>query len=836
MPSSPRRWSLISRPPLLRLLIASGGLTLPTMQSALASAVPGFEASFMHQAPGHDPDAGSLALQHLASSRLLAPGDYSVEVVLNAHSLGQHRLAFIKGAKGGLVPCLPAELVRQFGIRLDSLEQPERLLDGCPALPEMLDGAWVDFDGSRLQLTISIPQFYLRRDASAGISEEDWDAGIDAAFINYQVSAQQGHNRHDGRSDSQDVNLSGGLNLGAWRLRSNQSLREDEQGERRWSSAYTYLQRDLPGTHANLTLGETFTSGDVFRSVPITGALVASDLGMLSDRQQGYAPIVRGVAYTRARLEIRQNGYPIYTTYVSPGPYQIDDLSTVAGSGELEIILTEADGQVRRFTQPYATLSNLLREGVWRYSLAAGRYNTNGNLDSPLLWQGTLAIGGAWDSTLYGGLMASDFYRAGNLGVARDVGAFGALALDLTHSRADVDTLEGHQVSGMSYALKYGKSFASRTNLRFAGYRYSTEGYRDFDEAVRERSRSNSYHGSRRSRLEASLYQNLGAHSAVNLTLSQQDYWNSDYQQRQFQFNFNTQYKGVSYNLYASQSLSDTRNDSDRQFGLSVTLPLNFGRSASASFDLLNDGHHYSQRASLNGNLEDARVNYRASVARDGRQQRSGALALGYQGAYGSIGGGLTQGNDYRSLSVNASGALLLHDRGLVLGPYLGETMALVEVPQTADVGIQNSYGLRTNASGYALMPHLRPYRINRIALETDLLGPEVEIANGTTQLVPRRGAVVKARFEVRSINRVLLTLRGSDDRPLPFGTQVRNTDGEVLGLVAQAGQVMLSSDSASQELDIRWGSNPINQCRLPIDTRSMPNRQGYHLQSLTCQ
>ncbi|MDR0281740.1 MAG: fimbrial biogenesis outer membrane usher protein [Paucimonas sp.] len=836
MPSSPRRWSLISRPPLFRLLFASGGLGLCATESALANVPTGFEASFMHQAPGHDPEAGSLALQHLASKRLLTPGSYSVEVVVNAHSLGQHPVEFSESAGDGLVPCLSADLVRQFGIRLDSIEHPERLLDGCADLAGALDGARVDFDASRLHLAISIPQFYLRRDASAGISEEDWDAGIDAAFINYQVSAQQGRNRYDGHSDSQDVNLSGGLNLGGWRLRSNQSLREDEQGKRRWSSAYTYLQRDLPGTRANLTLGETFTSGDVFRSVPISGALVASDLGMLSDRQQGYAPIVRGVAYTRARLEIRQNGYPIYTTYVSPGPYQIDDLSTVAGSGELEIILTEADGQVRRFTQPYSTLSNLLREGVWRYSLAAGRYNSSGNLDSPLLWQGTLAVGGAWDSTLYGGAMASDFYRAGNLGVARDLGAFGALALDLTHSQADVDAFDGQQVSGMSYALKYGKSFASRTNLRFAGYRYSTEGYRDFDEAVRERSRSSSYHGSRRSRLEAALYQNIGSHSAVNLTLSQQDYWRSDYQQRQFQFNVNTQYKGVSYNLYASQSLSDSGRDSDRQFGLSVTLPLDFGRSASASFDVLNDGERYSQRASLNGSLDETRINYRASIADNGQQQRSGAFALGYQGTYGSIGGGLTQGSDYRSLSMNANGALLLHDRGLVFGPYLGETMALVEVPQTADVGIMNSNGLRTNPSGFALMPHLRPYRVNRIALETDLLGPEVEIANGTAQRVPRRGAVVKAKFEVRTINRVLLTLSGSDDQPLPFGTQVRNADGEVLGLVAQAGQVMLSSDTASQELDIRWGSNPVNQCRLPIDTRRMPNRQGYHLQSLTCQ
>ncbi|MEA0983853.1 fimbria/pilus outer membrane usher protein, partial [Salmonella enterica] len=140
-----------------------------------------------------------------------------------------------------------------------------------------------------------------------------------------------------------------------------------------------------------------------------------------------------------------------------------------------------------------------------------------------------------------------------------------------------------------------------------------------------------------------------------------------------------------------------------------------------------------------------------------------------------SLGAGLTQSSDFRSLSFNASGAVLAHGDGLTFGPYLGETMALVEVPDTANVGLLNSHEVRTNARGFALMPYLRPYRTNRIALETDLLGPEVEIVNGTTQVVPRRGAVIKARFEVRNVNRLLLTLHDADDQPLPFGTQVRS-------------------------------------------------------------
>ncbi|MFJ4375655.1 fimbria/pilus outer membrane usher protein [Pseudomonas japonica] len=838
MTVSPWRWRLPARHPSARLLATGGGLALYLGAVAPAAGFVGFESSFMHQAGHHDPEAGSLALDSLAMSTALVPGHYPVEVLVNLDSLGQHRLAFIADPAGAdLQPCLPAALVASLGLRGDSLANPADLLADCVDLPAAIPGAQVEFDASKLQLLLSIPQIALRRDASLATRPQDWSDGIDAAFVNYQVSAYQGHNRFGGSSSDQDLNLDAGVNLGPWRLRSNQALRRNDQGVREWTRAFTYVQRDLPGTFANLTLGETFTQGDMFRSVPISGLLIASDLGMLSDQQQSYAPSVRGVAYSRAKLEIRQNGYPIYSTYVSPGPYQIDDLSSSAGSGELEIIVTEADGQVRRFTQPYSTLGNLLRDGVWRYSAALGRYNSAGQLDDPLLWQGTLAMGGVFDSTLYGGLMASAFYRAGNLGLARDLGGWGALAADLTHSSADLDRQASGRVSGVSYALKYGKSFASRTNLRFAGYRYSTEGYRDFDEALRQRSQHSGFRGSRRSRLEAVVYQNIGGSSALNLSLSQQDYWRSSYQQRQFQFNFNTQHRGVSYNLFATQSLREQRAAGDRQVGLSVTLPLDFGRRpASATFDVFSSGGRASRRASLNGRLNDDNLNYRVSLGDEHNRNRSAALAVGYQTAHASLGAGYSQGNDYRALSLNANGALLLHAGGITPGPYLGETVALVEVPGVKDVGLLNSGNVRTDGRGYALLPYLRPYRSNQVVLDTDHLGPEVEIANGATRVVPRRGAVVKASFEARSVERLVLTLHSADRQPLPFGAQVSNERGDILGVVAQAGQVMLSTEPGSEALTVRWGARDISQCRLPIDTRSMASIQGYRLQSLTCQ
>ncbi|AHC81467.1 ferrous iron transporter B [Pseudomonas monteilii SB3101] len=831
MPPLPQRSRMPSR---LRLapLLALGGTSLllcayRPVQASPPSPV--FNASFMRQAPGESADAAQLALQSLAASAALAPGRYRVSITLNLALLGEHELDFLPSLdQQGLQACLSADLLREFGLREEALEQPLDDSLPCQDLVKLLPDARAELDPGKLQLAVSIPQFALRRDIAGAVPAERWDAGINAAFLNYQV-ATQALNRRDGSQANHDLLLNSGVNLGSWRLRSSQALRDDGQGERSWTRSNTYVQRDLPDNRGNFTLGETFSHGEVFRSLPFKGMQVASDMGMLPDVMQSYAPVIRGVAQTRAKLEVLLNGYPIYTTFVAPGPYVIDDLGVGGGSGELEVVLTEADGQVRRFLQPYSSLTNLLRQGVWRYSATLGRYNGAEHLDNPLLWQATLARGGSW-STLYGGVQGGDYYRAALLGMARDLGHLGAVSLDVTQASADLGQRLG-QVQGQSYSARYGKAFTTGTNLRFAGYRYSSEGYRDYDEAVRERNAYSGYLGNRRSRLEASVYQSLGNYGSLSLSLSQDDYWRNNLQRRQYQLQYNTQYRNINFNLFASQSLT-RNNHQDRLIGLNITLPLDWFNGASATIGTQASNGRQSQRASLSGGALDNRLRYTASTTRDIQQQTSGALSVGYQGAWANVGAGYTQGNDYQSFSANASGAMVLHAGGLTIGSQLGETNALVEVPGTPGLGVQSTPGGRTDSAGYLIAPHLRPYRSNPLHLDTADLAPQVQIDNGSTQVVPRRGAIVKATFAARNVSRLILTLLQANGKPLPFGAQVSDEQGQVLAVVGQAGQALVATDDKPQPLHVQWGGQT---CQLAIAPRSMREEQGYRLQTLQC-
>lgn len=835
MPKLHWRRPVASRPRSAHSALLGSPLILLLITPALASPpAPRFQAEFMHQAPGQSSDAGALALQALAAQEPLVAGRYRVQILVN-HTPIQAREVDIRNSDGqGLQACLTGDLLRAFDLREEALESPLPSDDRCLDLAALIPQARADFDPSSLRLSVSIPQIALRRQQAGSVAESRWDAGIDAAFVNYQMSAQQynsdrGHNR-----SSQDLYLNSGINLAGWRLRSNQMLRHSPDEQFAWERSDTYAQRDLPGMRANLTLGETFTGGEVFRSVPFLGAQLASDLDMHSDTEQQYAPVIRGVAQTRAKIEILHNGYSIYSTYVAPGPYAIDDLSVGASHGELEVILTEADGQVRRFIQPYSSLANLLRDGIWRYSATVGRYNGAEELEQPVFWQATLARGGLWDSTLYGGVFGSDFYRAGALGVARDFAGLGALSFDVTQSRTDLGRLAG-QAQGHSFAARYGKSFQTGTNLRFAGYRYSTEGYRDFDEAVRERNQSEHFLGSRRSRLEASVFQNIGKHS-VSLTLSQDDYWNSNTQRRHYQLQYNTRWRDLGINLFTSQALAQNGGDS-RLLGLSLSLPLDFGRRHNATFDVQRNNGSYSQRASLNGGMINHQLGYQVSVSNDEQSRTSGALSVAYQGTSASYGAGYTQGPDYRSVSVNTSGALLVHGSGVVMGPYLGETSALVHVPNAAGISLENGPPSQANQQGYLLAPNLRPYRLNSLVLRTDDLSPETIIENATQQVVPRRGAIVKASFPSRQVMRMVLKLQLPDGRALPFGAQITDAQGRQLAVVGQAGQALVASDEqGQQQLLAQWVEQTTRECRLTLTPQDIPVVNGYRIQSLVCQ
>ncbi|MEN1743432.1 fimbria/pilus outer membrane usher protein, partial [Pseudomonas aeruginosa] len=102
---------------------------------------------------------------------------------------------------------------------------------------------------------------------------------------------------------------------------------------------------------------------DIFDSVPFRGAMMSSDESMVPYNLREFAPVVRGIARTQARIEVRQNGYLIQSQTVAPGAFALTDLPVTGSGSDLQVTVLESDGTAQVFTVPFTTPAIALREG-----------------------------------------------------------------------------------------------------------------------------------------------------------------------------------------------------------------------------------------------------------------------------------------------------------------------------------------------------------------------------------------------------------------------------------------------------------------------------------------
>ncbi|RYA85040.1 fimbria/pilus outer membrane usher protein, partial [Enterobacter cloacae complex sp. 743-2DZ2F-22B] len=120
-------------------------------------------------------------------------------------------------------------------------------------------------------------------------------------------------------------------------------------------------------------------------------------------------------------------------------------------------------------------------------SITAGEYRSgNAQQEKPRFFQSTLLHGLPAGWTIYGGTQLADRYRAFNFGIGKNMGALGALSVDMTQANSTLP--DDSQHDGQSVRFLYNKSLnESGTNIQLVGYRYSTSGYFNFADTTYSR-------------------------------------------------------------------------------------------------------------------------------------------------------------------------------------------------------------------------------------------------------------------------------------------------------------------------------------------------------------
>jgi len=791
-------------------------------------------------------------------NRVMA-GSYLVDVSLNESSVGQSQVVFTDQGEGkNAQACITRAMLEGWGVKVEVFPVLMAAGDQCVDLAQAIPGSSVTYDSEKLRLTLSIPQAAMRRQARGAISPDKWDKGINAAMLDYQISAA----RYDGGNNAASTvnssitefnanpsattqarntvyaGLRGGFNLGDWRFRNFSTYNRGVDGEGHWQSVTSYLQRDIASLGGQLVIGDSTTPGNFFDAFQFRGIQLSSDDGMLPDSQQGYAPTIRGVAQTNARVTVRQNGFVVYSTYVAPGPFVLDDLYPTSTSGDLEVTITEADGRETKFRQAFSAVPTLLREGVWRYSVTGGQYrngystiNAGSSNAKPNFVQGTVARGLGKEYSMYGGVIASDIYQSALFGIGKNLRDFGAISADV--SQAHTKGPFNQNYDGQSLRFLYAKSFENYgTSVRMAGYRYSTGGFRTFQEAAQTQDLQNGQVlNNRRNQVRLELAQQLGSKGGTAYaSIQQQSYWGTDQKDRLMQVGYSNFYKQFSYSIFYNYS-TNLNGPSNRQLMATLSIPLGDSRSYARYTVAKGNNGEVTQQASVYGSaLDDGRLTYNVTAAHSNQNDNSGSASASYLSQYGRVDFGRAQGSGYGQTTLGMAGGLVVHGGGVTLSQPLGETMALVDAPDAANVGFEVYPGVRTDSRGNAVLANLSPYRVNRLAVRTEDLGDNVEVKNAALDVVPTRGAVVLAKFETSIGLRIMLNLSDKSGRPLPFGAKVDNEQGQELGIVGSEGQTFITGAKESGVLNVKWGQGAAEQCsakyHVPAEKNPAPIRE----------
>lgn len=780
-------------------------------------------------------DRTKIDLSRFSDADYVMPGDYLLEIKINQKTLPQQKIQYfpLQGEKLASQVCIPADLISKMALKPAAAEKVTLWHDDECADISAIDGVSVSNRIGGGALVINIPQAWMKYSDPDWTPPEQWDEGIAGLMLDYSLNGQVGKQAH-GVNTAQSLSSYGtvGANLGAWRLRADYQTTYDQEGGDHtqsfdWNQIYAY--RALPQQAAKLILGEVYLDSSVFDSLRFTGANLASDARMLPPDMQGYAPEVRGIAKTNAKVTVSQEGRIIYQTTVPAGPFIIQDLSSSV-RGKLDVKIEEQDGSISSFVVNTASIPYLTRPGQVRYNLALGRpsaydHSTEGPVfvSSDASW----GLNNAW--SIYGGGQFAGNYNALALGIGRDLDVFGALSADVTES---VARLPGRGTdNGLSFKVNYAKRFDELdSQITFAGYRFSQRKFMNMSQYLQARYEDEDYLRNEKEMYTVTANKTFWAddqYKAITayLTYTHQTYWNAsarDYYSASASKQFDWgDFKAISASVSAGRTVY--QGTTDDSITLNFTVPL--GDRQRIGYTMISNNNDITQTASYN-NYTDTNNTWQLNA---GSTAKGKGIARGYYTHYSPSGelnlSGSYQQDSYSTLAGTLRGGMTttLHGTAMHRSTSSNGSRVMVDTDHVAGVPIDGGQA-RTNRFGVAVIGDITSYYNTDTSIDVNKLADDVEATRAVVQSTLTEGAIGYRHFDVVKGSKLLAVIKLADGSEPPFGATVMSSAGREVAVVNDGGSVYLTGVQPKEVLDVAWDGG--KQCHIIIPGASQPMSQ----------
>ncbi|MDQ0999330.1 outer membrane usher protein [Phyllobacterium ifriqiyense] len=558
----------------------------------------------------------------------------------------------------------------------------------------------------------------------------------------------------------------------------------------------------------------TYRAGDFIsgglpwtRPVFLGGMQIQRNFTLRSDLVTLPVPVLSGTAAVPSTLEVYTQNVRTYSGDVASGPFEVTNFPVFSGQGEAQIVLRDTLGRETRTTVPFYSSSSLLRKGLWDFSADVGvarrNFGTESNdYDDDVMGALTTRYGLTNWLTLEGHLEGGADLVNGGLGVAFPLGAYGVTSLAAAGSHHDGDT--GLLLNGsieMTYKNRY--TIYGRVQHTFGNY--------DDIASVTASDQLNYIYGV--SGLPA--ISTRVPKSLVQATLSmpgpfEGSSMNFSYTQQTLESRDKSTIVSASYNqqLFKSSSFfatAFTDVEDSGSFGIfaGLTIPFDNNISVSTGYEQTNDGPSGFAEIAKSEQRVEGGYGWRLRT-REGETPDRYASAS-YRGRHARVEGSVQQYDDNVRATAQIEGAIAVAGGGVFATNRIDDAFAVVDAGAPGvDVSYENRPVGRTNGRGRILVPDLRAYEPNTLAIDPANLPVDASIGSTRDIVVPADRSGVVVNFNVaQTTASALVSLMDAAGKPLDAGLSGRVGDAGEEFVVGYDGEAYISGLEAKNSVSV---------------------------------
>ena len=518
----------------------------------------------------------------------------------------------------------------------------------------------------------------------------------------------------------------------------------------------TYSQ-SFPNQMLTFRLGDTLTSMQPWsRATRIGGIQISRNFSLQPYRITSPMPALMGTSALPSDIALYINGIKQYQGTVNAGPFTLNTPVGISGTGNAQIVLTDALGRNTTLQYSLYGSTQLLAEGLSDWSVEAGWVRKNYGYES-FSYGRVPVVSGSWSRGVSNQLTVLTHAEATsgllNIGAGAhwQAGAFGVLSAASAISRKDGEAGAlvqlGHTWNNQSFFTAL-QGMRANHSFRDAASLY---------DVVRPKASGRAMLGYNDKK--------LGAFNIGLLYLS--SYGNKTQRYATAGWSRNLGGQGA-ISLSVNHDLDDSRQ-SNVQLALSWFLDgrLNLGATASRQ----------NQQSLLSAYASQSRPNdggWGWSVAAQHGDGNSGQARADYLAQHFEANASIASNQGISSPSAGASGSLVLMDGHLLASRRIYDGFALVSTNGLANVPIkrENNSAGQTSEQGLLLVTQLGAYRNNRISIDPMQLPAQFKVPQPELNIVPTDRAGTLVKFDLQRIRSASIVLHDASGQPVATGSR----------------------------------------------------------------